>query len=567
MALSLLGAALVISGWGSLSLDARSAGLGRCFLGALAFLDILGSRWPLRQLFYCDGPVSIWPRALVGANKDPQIHYQDLLWQGVYMWSGSPLVVSTLMVIAGIASLMVCVGFYTHMATFICWVHLYSLSTRCSGITQAGDTLLRLLMFWLMWLPCEMHYSIDAMLIDSASNQPTAHASIEGTQNKNILSLASAAILIQLSLLYQTPAAFKIDFLWTAPTVSDNAIYYVLANKSFRRDNFVTYTLLRYPHVLKCLTSITPWLEHAAPIFIFGGNIPYVRTIGVIAFVGFHLGLHLTMTLGLFPWTCIAGWSMLLPPELWNQGSAIPGTNTNAMSSTSQVLPAVSLIYQTFRIVLCSLALLCTVHSCIDCLPGPHQVKRIPNSSDEQDNGNKNSRSIQYKVWRIYAWIYLRLGKIGRCLGVKQQWYLFDKPAASSYWYSVIGKVMMPQRGGNDRDSQCVYDLHKMLRMFVEGRLVLIDGEKNVQYSKVVSSSLAMSSEKLSKDYDKISFESVYGGHRWRKLMQNIGKHPRESGSKRLEGEKWFEGRYGKVLIFCGLLCIKPRVRVADVWS
>ena len=172
------------------------------------------------------------------------------------MWSGSPLVVSTLMVIAGIASLMVCVGFYTHMATFICWVHLYSLSTRCSGITQAGDTLLRLLMFWLMWLPCEMHYSIDAMLIDSASNQPTAHASIEGTQNKNILSLASAAILIQLSLLYQTPAAFKIDFLWTAPTVSDNAIYYVLANKSFRRDNFVTYTLLRYPHVLKYVRSV-----------------------------------------------------------------------------------------------------------------------------------------------------------------------------------------------------------------------------------------------------------------------------------------------------------------------
>ena len=535
---SLVSLALVVFEFGDVSLDGRSAGLGRCFLGALVFLDLISSRWPLRKLFYCDGPASIWPRSLVAANKDPQIHPQDLVWPGVYMWSGSPHVVSTFMAIAGVASLMLCVGFYTHTAAFVCWIHLYSLSTRCSGITQAGDTLLRLLLFWIMWLPCELYFSVDAILFDPLSIQPEPG----NTSATRIHSLAGAGILVQMSLLYLTPAAFKVDALWTAPTASRSAIYYVLANRSFCRENAITSTLLRNPNVLKLLTLTTPWLEHAAPLFIFGGNIRYLRAIGVMIFIGFHLGLHVTMTLGLFPWTCIAGWLVLVPAGYWGEGPvlSVASHSHGSIGDTSPVLRTITSMYHIFRLVLCSAAVLCSIHSCVDCLPGPHQVHlacdvRGPRRTSDSNEGT----STQKKVWKAYSWVYLGLGKLGRSLGVKQQWYLFDKPAASSYWYRVWGSVKAPKGADGSSGGNCakqVYDLQKMLRMFVDGQLREIDAGEAKRGGKDTARTLMVSSERLTKNEGDISFENIYGGHRWRKFLQNIGKHPRETAAKNKGG-------------------------------
>ena len=188
------------------------------------------------------------------------------------------------------------------------------------------------------------------------------------------------AILIQMSLLYLTPAAFKVSPLWTAPTVSHNAIYYVLANKSFCRENIVTTTLLSYPVLLQLLSVVTPCLEHITPIFIFGSNIPLLRVIGIVILLSFHLGLHVTMTLGLFPWICMAGWVLLIPPECWGNWGHGPVLTTNTTNIDNNISPTVAIlaiVYHSLHPCVCGAALLCSVHSCIDCLPGPHQGRLI----------------------------------------------------------------------------------------------------------------------------------------------------------------------------------------------
>jgi hypothetical protein len=43
------------------------------------------------------------------------------------------------------------------------------------------------------------------------------------------------------------------------------------------------------------------------------------RILVPLAFITFHFGLAMTMVLGMFPWTCMAAWLMVLPSEFWEQ--------------------------------------------------------------------------------------------------------------------------------------------------------------------------------------------------------------------------------------------------------
>jgi hypothetical protein len=53
------------------------------------------------------------------------------------------------------------VGFRARLFTFICWVFLTSLQNRNPFILQGGDDMLRLLLFWAIFLPWGERYSIQ----------------------------------------------------------------------------------------------------------------------------------------------------------------------------------------------------------------------------------------------------------------------------------------------------------------------------------------------------------------------------------------------------------------------
>ena len=285
------------------TLDVRSLALGRIGLGLLVIVDVMQSRWPLRGLFYTDQ--GFWPRPLILNGRDPQIHpTRDF---SLYMAMGSEFWITTSFVGAIVAGSCVVLGHWTQTSLFLCWLHMYSLFYRGSGIQQAGDTLLRLLLFWSMFLPMGKLFSVDHALGggggggggggSSGGNNSSSGSNSNGT-GPTIVSVASCAVLIQMSMLYIFPAAFKVTPSWKKGT----AIAYVLHNYAHARNNAVTRLLLSDTRYTTVLTYATPLVEHAAPLMLLFA--PF-RAVGVVVFVGFHTGLALTMRLGLFPFVSL----------------------------------------------------------------------------------------------------------------------------------------------------------------------------------------------------------------------------------------------------------------------
>ena len=487
--ISLLCCASVWLGFGDISLDSRSLGVARVLLGTLVLIDLCTSRWPLRHTFYSDGALSIWPREVVMRGEDPQIQSMDL---SIYMISGSVQWTCLCFAVSGVGSIMLTVGIFTKFACLVCWIHVTSLAKRTSGVQQAGDTLLRIILFWFIWLPCQDYYSLDARMQISSSRVTT-----------QVSSMASLAFMVQICLLYQLPAAFKVNALWSRPT-KESAIYYVLANVAFCRKHFLTDWLVRHPEVPRILTLVTPWLEHAAPMFIFGNKIPGLRIFGVVSLIGFHLGLHVCMTLRLFPWICICAWVALVPSQCWDWALQHDG---GTVSSTPED------IYVSF--IVSALALLCTLQACFDTLPLPQALSE-PLSSNS--------------AWHA-------LSGAGRLLGMNQQWFLFDTPARTSYWFRIKGTA------GNTE-----YDLLKLLRLHCAGTMQQVA-------PRPLAEALEMESPGK-RDATSEGFDNLYGGALWRKFLQNIGQPTNSSSSKDQGGaanknKKMASSRYGAFVPHC----------------
>lgn len=477
MIVSVISGLLWCFGLSELDLDGRSLGAARIMLGALVLVDLLTSRWPLRYLIYSDGPLSMWPRQVVReGGGDPQIQENDF---SIYMISGSIRWTSFCFIMSGIASITFTLGIFTQISCAICWVHVKSLSARSSAVQQAGDTLFRILLFWFIWLPCSKHYSLDAEFFGPVRAGGTS-----------LNTVASTAYMIQVALLYQLPAAFKINRLWSSPTREESAIYYVLANVAFRRTNILTNWLLRHPELTSALTVVTPFLEHAAPIFIFGGRIPGLRLVGVALLVGFHWGLHVCMTLRLFPWICMAAWVALLPSAFWEW--CLPLREVKSVPQESGIA---TWLYDCFSLVVCVLALFSALQSCLDSLPLPE--------------------ALAQSISATHGWHML--SRIGRLLGMHQQWFLFDNPAKTSYWFRIKGipKSRSDSGRGSAEGVEIEYDLHKLLRYHCSG-----DGSYSSLSPKLLADKIVLDS-RINEEED---FEEVYGGALWRKFFQNLGQ-------------------------------------------
>jgi hypothetical protein len=68
------------------------------------------------------------------------------------------------------------------------------------------------------------------------------------------------------------------------------------------------------------MTLATVAFELAGPLILFAPFcVDRCRTAAVIVFVGFHLGIAATITVGLFPWVGAAAWIALIPGSFWGQ--------------------------------------------------------------------------------------------------------------------------------------------------------------------------------------------------------------------------------------------------------
>ena len=262
-------------------------------MGVVILID-LGLRFTNVGAFYSDyGAV---PRHAVSEHL-----YRS--WNlSIHFITGGVVTESILFLINAIFIICFIIGYRARLMSILCWFFYMSLSNRNPLVAHGGDTLVRMMLFWSMFVPLGISYSVDAAL------RKTSHIT------KKLFSPGIMAMMLQLLFVYFFSAIHKTDAQWFP---EGTAIAYALQLHAFATPIGIYFR--QFPLLLKSLTLSTYLLEMLGPVFMLipFGNMRWRLPI-ILGFLGLHFGIFLTMKIGMFPWMCIAAWMLFLPPELWN---------------------------------------------------------------------------------------------------------------------------------------------------------------------------------------------------------------------------------------------------------
>lgn len=278
------------------SFDLRSLALFRVGLALLILGDLIHRSFDLRA-FYTD--FGVLPRWVLMQNSD---HCLSL-----HAMSGSLAFQVTLFLIAGGFALMLLIGHRTRLATVVSWVFIVSLHDRNFLILQGGDDLLRMLLFWGMFLPLGARWSVD-------------HALAEPTlpENNQHRSMGSIALGIQILLIYWTSAFYKMGQpVW----LEDGAgIYYALhldymatQTGHWVRETFSMGTL-------SFLSYATLFAEFCVGALLIGTHLrSHWRLLAISLIVGLHVGFSLVLEVGIFPFVVFTALLAFFPTWFWEK--------------------------------------------------------------------------------------------------------------------------------------------------------------------------------------------------------------------------------------------------------
>ena len=210
-----------------------------------------------------------------------------------------------LFALAALAAACLLLGYKTKTATVVSWLLLLSLQNRNPLIAQGGDDLLRMLLFWGMFLPWGRYYSYDAL------HAPEGNLKLGGT---SYFSAATAAYIIQVGLVYFSTALLKNSPEWHT---EGTALYYALSlDQILMPGGRLIYP---YPELLRVLTLFTYYTELLLPFLLL---VPFYnhffRIVVVVVLTGFHIGISLTLFVGLFYLINLASVAGLLPAPVMN---------------------------------------------------------------------------------------------------------------------------------------------------------------------------------------------------------------------------------------------------------
>ncbi len=275
--------------------DFRSLALLRVGVGALLLADLISRAQDLVAHYTDSG---ILPRqALFELASNP--------WHiSLHSLSGQWQVEALLFIVAAVFALFLIAGYKTRFSTIISFVLLISLQNRDPIILHNSDTLIRVTLFWAMFLPWGKTFSVDSAL----------HPHENPDDETATISLATVGYLAQIMFLYIFATQFKTSPDWRG---DGTAIYYALSDEAFTTS--LGYIMLQFPMLMKLTTHAVFWLEVIGPwLLIIPFGTTFFRSAAVLAFAAMHTGIGLTMHLGLFPWTSAIVALGLLPSGFWN---------------------------------------------------------------------------------------------------------------------------------------------------------------------------------------------------------------------------------------------------------
>lgn len=270
----------------NLSLDLRALALMRIAFGLLVIADV------------------------VARSADLDAHYSDLGWLPranagdpallkAYFIEGHPTYVAGVMVATCVAAALLSLGFHARICAAICWFLLGSLHQRLWLVNQGGDDLMRNFLFFLIFTPLGARWSVDAW----------RRRKEIAIRPQRAIGATTVVLYGQLFLVYFITGTMKANH---AHWWLGEAVYHALSAEHFATE----FGQWLYPHwyVLKALTWGTLLLEICGPVLLVVGP-PRTRLRGglVIAFWCLHIGIALTLHVGIFSAIACACWLFTLP--------------------------------------------------------------------------------------------------------------------------------------------------------------------------------------------------------------------------------------------------------------
>ena len=234
---------------------------------------------------------------------------------------GSAWGTSVLFLLHALFAVGLLLGYRTKLCTVACWALMVSLHVRNPMVLQGGDDLLRMLLFWAMFVPLGASHAMDAALAAAAASQHQDKSAAAASQG--VCNVGTVALLVQLILLYASCAALKTGPEWWP---EGSAVYYAL---HYDQLALPTAHLLRSHYRLTvCLTYVTlvlesvGWLAFCSPWWMGP-----LRTGAIVAFMGMHAAFGLCLMLGLFPFIDAVALLPLLPAWFFHHLARLGATS------------------------------------------------------------------------------------------------------------------------------------------------------------------------------------------------------------------------------------------------
>ena len=346
-------------------LDLRGLAVFRVGLGVLLLWDIVSRARFLTELATDDG---VLPRDLVSARL-PLCFISGSTWfQGVIFALGA------------LAAVMLILGWRTRISTAIGWLVIGSIQSRNQMLLQHGDYLLRLLLFWSMFLPLGARFSLDAQK--------------DRTIPENrFRSVAGGALLVQIACVYLFAGLLKLQPTWLDGDAVGNALW---------MDHYVSNVglLLRpFTGLQRLIAYLTLALEIGGPLLLFVPRGTWrVRAVLLPLFMVFHLSLALMLELGNFQYVAMVALLPFVPSRFWDRmfGAEDGAGRARIHSSTAS---------QTVAFGLLVYVMICNLLS----LPGA-------------------------APWLTRSRVWQTLDRVGWQAMLKQEWSIFSAPHPGRSW-------------------------------------------------------------------------------------------------------------------------------------
>jgi hypothetical protein len=294
-------------------LDLRSIGLLRIGIALCLLIDI-GGRTADLEAHYTDA--GTFPR-------DAAIETADAWHISLHFANGQYAFQAILFALAAVSAVCLLVGVQTRLAAIASWVLIVSLQNRNFIILNGADVLLRMILFFTLFLPLGARFSVDRL---RGIGRPP-------TPSNWIASSGTVFYAIQFMLVYIFAGLIKSEIpAWREGT----GLAYALRSPEFVEP--LGLMVVENGGAMRLLNGVVVYGELFGSLFLL---VPIwnwaMRLAVVVSFSALHILIASTMSVGMFPLVGVVAATAFLPSEFWDHAGRWVGKHARGLVRATEI--------------------------------------------------------------------------------------------------------------------------------------------------------------------------------------------------------------------------------------